>query len=247
MVQGGMKCIKYILFFFNLVFVAIGIVLLAIGVSTKTGFTKHLKFLDPEVLKYPPYLFIAAGAIIFIIAFLGCWGSWRESHCMMITYSVLLGLLLILELAAAFSAFALEDDIERIFVKGMQDSQEKYNKTDDLGKEITQSWDAIQNEWHCCGTNNYTDWKVNNLTFIPFSCCKEDHIGCTDSANITWSTPIEKAGDVIYTQGCWKEAVKEVTLETIGFLGIVFAIIELLGIFSACLMARSIRYSYETV
>jgi CD63 antigen len=246
MVQGGMKCIKYILFFFNLVFVALGIVLLAVGISTKTGFSKHLKFIDPEVLSYPPNLFIAAGAIIFIIAFLGCYGSWKESHCMMITYSVLLGLLLVLELGAAFSAFALEDDVERIFVTGMEKSQNEYNETG--YDDITKSWNAMQHEWHCCGTKNYTDWGVNkNLTVIPDSCCLDGEADCTTAKNITAKTPWAEAEKSIYVQGCWTHAVKEVTLETIGIVGIVLAVIELLGIISACMMARSIRYSYETV
>jgi len=241
-----MKCIKYILFFFNLVFVALGIVLLAVGISTKTGFSKHLKFIDPEVLSYPPNLFIAAGAIIFIIAFLGCYGSWKESHCMMITYSVLLSLLLILELGAAFSAFALEDDVERIFVRGMEKSQGDYNKNG--SEDVTKSWNAMQHEWECCGTRNYTDWQINkDLEVIPDSCCKDAITNCTTVNHITYLTPWEEANETIYVEGCWNHAVKEVTLETIGIVGIVLAVVELLGIISACLMARSIRYSYETV
>jgi len=250
MVQGGMKCIKYLLFFFNFVFVILGIVLLAVGISTKTGFSKHLSFIDPQVLNYPPNLFIAAGAIIFIIAFLGCYGSWRESHCMMITYSVLLGLLLVLELAAAFSAFALKDDVEHIFKTGLEDSQTKYqyNSTEDSVKEITKGWDVMQNEWKCCGTSNYTDW-INNthLAYVPDSCCIVEHEGCAADNKIKADTSLEKAKEFIHTEGCWDHALKELTLETIGITGIILAAVELLGIISACLMARSIRYSYETV
>jgi len=228
--------------------VILGIVLLAVGISTKTGFSKHLNFIDPEVLNYPPNLFIAAGAIIFIIAFLGCYGSWKESHCMMITYSVLLALLLVLELAAAFSAFALKDDVERIFKDGLVNSQKQYrvNATEDRVKEITQGWDVMQHEWKCCGTVNYTDWKTNvNMTHVPESCCIQDHVGCANGINA--STPWGVANQTIYTDGCWDHALKEITLETIGITGIVLAVVELLGIISACLMARSIRYSYETV
>jgi len=245
-----MKCIKYILFAFNFIFVALGIVLLAVGISTKTGFSNHLNFIDPEVLNYPPNLFIAAGAIIFIIAFLGCWGSWRESHCMMITYSVLLGLLLVLELAAAFSAFALKDDVERIFKTGLENSQAHYtyNATADNDKEITQGWDVMQNEWKCCGTSNFTDWgQFSNLTYVPDSCCLVEHAGCAEDVKAVPSMTLDKAKTVIHTEGCWDHALKELTLETIGIVGIALAIVELLGIISACLMARSIRYSYETV
>jgi len=246
MVQGGMKCIKYILFLFNLIFVALGIVLLAVGISTKTGFSKHLGFIDPEVLSYPPDLFIAAGAIIFIIAFLGCWGSWKESHCMMITYSVLLGLLLILELGAAFSAIALEDDVEEIFTKGMTKSQEKYGLPNE--SDITTSWNAMQTELHCCGTHNYTDWKVNNMTHIPDSCCIDGTVNCTTTHGlITWNTTRPDAMKYIYVDGCWGKLVNEVTLGAIGIIGIVLAAVELLGVIFACLMARSIRHSYETV
>jgi len=247
-----MKCIKYVLFAFNFIFVALGIVLLAVGISTKTGFSNHLKFIDPEVLNYPPNLFIAAGAIIFIIAFLGCWGSWKESHCMMITYSVLLALLLVLELAAAFSAFALKDDVEHIFKTGLERSQiqYKYNATSDPEQEITKAWDVMQHEWKCCGTANYTDWGLNTnftMEYVPDSCCIEDSTGCAATHNVTSKMKLEDAKKFIYTEGCWDHALKELTLETIGIVGIALAIVELLGIISACLMARSIRYSYETV
>lgn len=246
----GMKMIKYILFGFNFVFVALGIVLITVGVTTKTGFSAHLQFIDPQILNYPPNLFIAAGVIIFVIAFLGCWGSAKESHCMMVTYSILLALLLVLELAAAFSAFALSDDVERIFKDGLTKSQQQYNvnSTIDMDMEITKGWNVMQNEWHCCGTSNYTDWSVNNnLTYIPDSCCIEDHEGCAKLHDIKWDTDEKEAMKYIYTEGCWSHALKELTLETIGIVGIILAIIELLGIGFACCMARSIRYSYETV
>ena len=37
------------------------------------------------------YIFIGAGAVIFLIAFLGCCGAWKKNKCMLITVSKIYG------------------------------------------------------------------------------------------------------------------------------------------------------------
>jgi CD63 antigen len=41
------------------------------------------------------FFFFVAGVIIFIIAFFGCVGSWRENSCMVYTYALCLVVVLI--------------------------------------------------------------------------------------------------------------------------------------------------------
>jgi len=252
------KCIKYLLFLFNLFFVIIGMVLIGVGVSARTGFKPYVNMVgDTSEFYTPANLFIAVGCIVFFIAFLGCCGAVKENHCMMMTYSVLVGLLLVVELGAAFAAFALQDDAAKFLENGLSKSQHRfeYNTTgkNESDVELTRSWNLMQHTLKCCGTHNFTDWgsiltKQGSNYSIPESCCIEDHEGCThgftthdDPAN--WEL-LKKS---IHVDGCWEKAVNDVAIQTIGIVGLVVAVVELLGVICACFMARSIRYSYETV
>lgn len=256
MVNCGMTFIKYLLFLFNFLFVVIGAILIGIGVSSKVGWNnKYLSFIQTGELSTPPNLFIAVGVFIFIIAFLGCCGAYRENHCMILTYSVLVGLILVLELAGAFAAFALKDDVKMLMQNGLTTTQQQY-RLDGTNKELTQSWNMMQQHLHCCGIHYYTDWqgKINGTTsdgaaipanYIPESCCFEDIGNCTKS--ITTDTPWITANQTIYTEGCLDKAVADIAVGGLGVAGLVLAAIELLGVICACFLARSIRYSYETV
>lgn len=251
-----MKCIKYLLFLFNLVFVIIGIVLIAVGVSVKVGFKPYYKLVDTAEFSTPPNLFIAVGIIVFFIAFLGCCGAVKENHCMMMTYSVLVGLLLVVELGAAFTAFALQDDVEGLLAKGLNETQHHYtlnpNGANQSHIDETKSWDLLQHTLHCCGTHDFTDWgtiisKQNSSFEIPQSCCIDDAVNCSLTSIVDITMPKEKAAIHIYVDGCLEKAVNDIAIKTLGIVGICLAVVELLGVICACFLARSIRYSYETV
>jgi hypothetical protein len=119
-------------------------------------------------------------------------------------------------------------------------------------RDIAKSWDLVQHSLHCCGTHNFTDWgdiiSSKNETYqIPQSCCLEDHVGCNLRSLVNITTPFDQAGKIIYTDGCLEKAVSDISIRTIGIVGISLAVVELLGVICACFLARSVRYSYETV
>merc|ERR1711936_129574 len=48
-------------------------------------------------------------------------------------------------------------------------------------KGVSETWNVVQHELECCGTQSYTDWI--NTTFsarenVPDSCCLSDVVGC---------------------------------------------------------------------
>jgi len=249
MVQGTMKCVKYLLFVSNLLFVVAGIVLISLGVITNHTFAQFGTIVKTTNLTLPSTLFIVAGAIVFVIAFLGCCGAVKENHCMMMTYSVLIGLLLVVQLVAAVTAYYREDDVKGVFTQGMNEALKKYGEDNAEGEEIRKTWDFIQKDFKCCGSNNYTDWfgvtPFNaSMPIIPESCCQEETAGCT--ADITEAGPKPRPG-VLWEKGCADKAVDAINIGKIGSAGIGLAVIEVLAVVLACFMARSIRYSYETV
>jgi len=68
-----------------------GLAILIIGVLVQIGKQNYSKDLDEitQNFTFPAITLIVLGSIVFIIAFLGCCGAIRESHCMIITVSLL--------------------------------------------------------------------------------------------------------------------------------------------------------------
>lgn len=256
MVAGTVnKCMKYLLFLFNLLFVVIGIVLIALGVSAQNGFGKYLHLVETDDFSTPPKLFIAIGVIMFLIAFLGCCGAVVENHSMIMAYSVLVGLILILQLGVGIAAFLMGDQLEDLTQKGLMTTMNEYNNDTypDI-QNIRKSWDLVQSDLKCCGVKSYADW--NNVTvhhgtehpLVPESCCKDGKVSnCTSTINDTNINDQAFVEGIINTRGCLHVVIEDIAITRIGAVGITLSVIEFLGVIAACFLARSIRFSYETV
>ncbi|KAJ8320964.1 hypothetical protein KUTeg_002551 [Tegillarca granosa] len=87
MVEGGMKCIKVLLFAFNFVFVLAGIGLIGVGAYVQIQLKEYFALIEGQ-FSSAAALLIAVGVIIFIIAAFGCCGAWKENYiCVMIVES----------------------------------------------------------------------------------------------------------------------------------------------------------------
>jgi CD63 antigen len=84
MVSGGMTCVKYLLFVFNLLFFVSGVVMLAIGAVIYVVYAHYYNFVY-DSFQSAPLILIIVGVIIFLVAFFGCCGACKENHCMIIT------------------------------------------------------------------------------------------------------------------------------------------------------------------
>lgn len=163
------RIIKYLLFVFNLIFFITGTIILGIGVSVKAYYHKYDTFLDERYFNLPNLL-IAIGAIIFFISFFGCCGAIKESWLLVTIFSVLLGVVFILELSAGIAGYALKAQTAEYLDKRLRESMKEYGKDDG----IAYMWDTIQKEFECCGAHNYTDWNtVFENASLPNSCCPD--------------------------------------------------------------------------
>uniref|UniRef100_A0A3B4XMG9 Tetraspanin n=1 Tax=Seriola lalandi dorsalis TaxID=1841481 RepID=A0A3B4XMG9_SERLL len=91
------KCIKYLLFFFNLLFWVSGCIILGVSIYLKVS--KDGNQITNESLPGID-LMIAIGVIIMVLGFLGCCGAIRENRCMLLLFFITLLLIFILLLAA---------------------------------------------------------------------------------------------------------------------------------------------------
>jgi len=242
MVAGGMKCVKYLLFAFNLIFAISGIALLVTGIVVRTAYSHYLTFVGDAILS-APILLIAIGAVIFVVAFSGCCGAVKENRCLLLTFSVLLAVIFIMEIAAGITAYVMKDKLNEQIPKQMKKTIANFNQTGYDG--VTDTWKLVQHEMKCCGIQGPADWnKVfpynETKTNVPDSCCKEEMDGCGEGAI---------SSDSIYKQGCLDafEGWVSTQVEYVGGVGIGIAFIQLLGIVFSCLLAHSIKREYETV
>jgi ABC-type transport system involved in multi-copper enzyme maturation permease subunit len=171
---------KTLLLIFNLAFAVVGLVLIGFGAYAQLAAKNLLNFLSDDYLNTPVFIIIL-GAVIFVIAFFGCCGAIRESKCMMYTYGLLLCVILIAQIGAGIAAFAVKGDLNNVIKDNMNKGLTNYGKEGFNG--VTETWDAVQNEFNCCGVTDWNDWK-NQTQFqasksVPDSCCKEGQVeGC---------------------------------------------------------------------
>jgi len=180
------------------------------------------------------------------MGFFGCCGAIRENYCMSMTFAVLLGLIFILELAAGMAGYILRNELEQVIRTHALDGMQHYNETYSVG--VTDAWDRMQQDLHCCGITNYTDWQ-NNTWFehnndVPESCCNDVlcDVGVRD-----W--PPEKAEKYIYIDPC-ADKLREWASQKIGIvIGVAsgVAIVQVIGIILSCSFGNRIHNAYEAV
>ncbi|XP_072105776.1 CD63 antigen isoform X1 [Mobula birostris] len=230
--EGGMKCIKYLMFIFNFLFWISGIALIVVGivVQTKLNGTLHI---TSVAASGAPIVIIIVGVIINFVAFFGCCGAWNENYCMITTFAVLLVLIFLVEIAAAIAGYVFKDQIRDAFEKSFNNTMEQYNQT------TSNDVDNWQTQFHCCGSVDYRDWFPQLNDTVPDSCCKREFRGCgrnTSDSNI-------------YRRGCVQlinDWLKNNIVIVAGVaLGI--ALFQLLGIIFACVLMKGIKSGYEVM
>uniref|UniRef100_A0A2P2I445 Tetraspanin-1 isoform X1 n=1 Tax=Hirondellea gigas TaxID=1518452 RepID=A0A2P2I445_9CRUS len=192
----GAVFVKYILCLFNFAFFAAGGLILALSVWLAVDNTSFLLltrlstnpslqvYNTPSVLEQGAYVMIAAGALIFLLGFLGCCGAAMESRSLLTTYGLLIIVLFVMQVAggvlAAVYRTQAEDELEELLKFSLQ----KYYSTPQRANAVTLAWDAVMEELECCGVNNYTDfekaalWQTNktNKQLVPLACCAKTKV-----------------------------------------------------------------------
>uniref|UniRef100_A0A8C6YNT5 CD63 molecule n=1 Tax=Nothoprocta perdicaria TaxID=30464 RepID=A0A8C6YNT5_NOTPE len=85
--EGGMKCVKFLVFVFNFIFWVCGVALIAIGLYAQVALNKALVVTSASASS-TPIAIVVVGVIIFFISFFGCCGAWKESYCMVTTLPI---------------------------------------------------------------------------------------------------------------------------------------------------------------
>ncbi|XP_051247743.1 tetraspanin-8 [Dicentrarchus labrax] len=198
------KCIKYLLFFFNLLFWISGCIILGVSIYVKVS--KNGNQITEESLPGVD-LMIAIGVIIMVLGFLGCCGAIRENRCMLLMFFISLLVIFILLLAAGIVG-AVEEKKVKEWVK---ERLTKFTPLSSQPQSVKDDLEAVQRELKCCGlVNGPGDW-----TKVPDSCrCNATDTDCNSSK--------------VYSTPCSTKIIELVEQNLTVVLGIAFAIAILL-------------------
>lgn len=243
----ALKCLKYTLFAFNLLFWILGLTVLGIGIYSLISTKQYHDLLKGgDMLLNAGNLLIACGVFVSLVGFVGCWGAFRQNKCCLIVYMAFIVLIFVMEIAAGIFAYVKKDDIAGIVENNLKKIVDKeYGKEGVASKGIEKAVDWVQKKMTCCGFAGPADWKDNDnwtkngtrTTLTPDSCCKDETKGGCLVANA-------------YKKGC-KDAVVEFiksNIKYIGAVGVGIGIFQLIGLVIAIVLYRHEKFGdHETM
>lgn len=174
--MSSLKLLKYVLFFFNLLFWICGCCILGFGIYLLIHNNFGVLFHNLPSLTLGN-VFVIVGSIIMVVAFLGCMGSIKENKCLLMSFFILLLIILLAEVTLAILLFIYEQKLNEYVAKGLTDSIHRYH-SDNSTKA---AWDSIQSFLRCCGINGTSDWTSGP----PASCPSDPNVeGCYAKARL---------------------------------------------------------------
>lgn len=218
-----MSIVKYILFIFNLLCAICGIALLTIGIIVLLRASEFEKLFGDYNAIVAPILLIILGSVVFVIAFFGCCGAIRESHCLTMTYASFMLILIIGQIVIAAITFAFAGDIATAMTKAFDRIFHEQNLN--VNRELV---DTIQTNLECCGLTGPHDWNTISQP-VPPSCCAQGTADCNQNN--------------AFRLGCtaaledWVDMSKNV----IAWVALGVAAVELVALIFACCLGNHIR------
>ncbi|XP_050300329.1 23 kDa integral membrane protein-like [Anthonomus grandis grandis] len=205
--------VRILVFVANIGCLLIGGVLIGLG-------TYHLINIDsdyfqgiPEeyqVVRYLPTIAIVLGAIVLVIAFLGCCGTLRSNTCMLSTYAIILIIIFVLQVALGIYGLVTINDTDE-FQSQINTTVSNLFKQYNVQTDVTGIVNLIQKNLDCCGPDSSSFWISINEK-IPDSCYSDD--------------------GALFEKGC-SQALYDLIMSSVTIIAIVALVVSLIEILGA--------------
>uniref|UniRef100_A0A8B9TU53 CD151 molecule (Raph blood group) n=1 Tax=Anas platyrhynchos TaxID=8839 RepID=A0A8B9TU53_ANAPL len=166
----GTICLKYLLFIFNFFFWLAGGAVMAVGTWTLAEKSDYISLLSSSTYSATAYILVVAGVVVMVTGILGSEAMKRAGLWVSLGMLSLPG-----DLIPLVSSVQLSMELKQNLKNTMT---QKYRKEGE--ESVTSAVDKLQQEFKCCGSNNYTDWADSvwirsseaSGRKVPDSCCK---------------------------------------------------------------------------
>ncbi|XP_075259431.1 leukocyte surface antigen CD53-like [Convolutriloba macropyga] len=243
---------KFLFFIFTLALWVIGVAAVGVSIYFLVTYDYLVDTADSYSLSYVSIVVIVFAALLAVMGFLGCCGTWKGSKCLLYLFAIFLSIILLGEIALGIYCLVERPEISDTVNKGLNETAAQY-----LTDESTiKAWDQMQKGLKCCGINDGpSDWfsiipqnNADNPTF-PESCCskggcKANVSDCPGSDNVKDPAKCATANvSLAYDEGCGSKVVNSLkdNLALVAAGGLVFAFLELLGVFAAVQIGGSYK------
>jgi hypothetical protein len=237
---GSSACIamlKTILFFFNVIFFALGACLFLIGIYGLKDLNSTFTFASNNSVWLA---FICIGVFMLVVAVFSFWYIPKGVTWLLNFYGLVVFILCIAVVCAS-SAFMIKRDSLENTLK----TEISYIVNHYPAKAV--SLDIMQSTMHCCGAETYTEWFKTKWSDkqdkVPVSCC-------INKDNCVHENLLVKNATDIWQEGCYMKMrntiEKEYTL--IGGLGFASSFIIFFGAILSWWLASNIKSNrYEVM
>ncbi|KAM8934467.1 CD63 antigen-like [Pelodytes ibericus] len=238
--QNKLVCIKATLFCVVLLFWITGIVLICVGALVQLRLS-DVSVVLAEASSGAPLVLTIVGMIIFLLSGFGAVAALKENDVLIKIFSGIMLLIFFVEIVVGISAYSYRDRLQNNVSQRFLKVLSKYGKD----PEITGALDNLQQEFQCCGANNFTDWynstSTLSATSVPRSCCKNVQPKCG-------ADPLVNV-DKIYQEGCVLKLKSWISehVSVIGAVGVGLGFSQVFGIFLSWLFVRILREKYAAV
>uniref|UniRef100_A0A4W2BS52 CD151 molecule (Raph blood group) n=1 Tax=Bos indicus x Bos taurus TaxID=30522 RepID=A0A4W2BS52_BOBOX len=181
----GTVCLKYLLFTFNCCFWLAGLAVMAVGIWTLALKSDYISLLASGTYLATAYILVVAGIVVMVTGALGCCATFKERRNLLRLYFGLLLIIFLLEIIAGALAYIYYQQLNAELKENLKDTMtRRYHQPGHEG--VTSAVDKLQQEFHCCGSNNSRDWQDSEWIHsgeaggrvVPDSCCKTVVPGC---------------------------------------------------------------------
>ncbi|XP_068279403.1 tetraspanin-36-like isoform X2 [Nyctibius grandis] len=202
----GVITSKTVLLLLSLAFWAAAAGLSYVGAYVINTYKSYDNFLQDKYALLPAVIIICVAVVMFIIGLIGCCATFRESR-------VGLGL--------------VKTDVQGT----MRSVFERYDGKNPESTVV----DYLQEQLHCCGVRNYSDWTTTqwfNSTgnnSVPLSCCREEMKNCT--GRLDQPQELNMRGCAQELESGLQSVISYAMLVILGF-----AIVKFFGMLSVCVL-----------
>ncbi|RUS73615.1 hypothetical protein EGW08_018621 [Elysia chlorotica] len=246
--KTAFSCNKLFLFIYALIFLFVGIVLMAIGTLVEL----HRSRIEPinNRLAVPTALVIFVGLAIAVNALVGMIGTVMEKPCLLKVFLVVTVLCFLLQVAIGIIAFIFREELPHKVSSEFMFAIKGYNKDGDMKDAM----DWLQQQYECCGFDSFKDYENENEDFkcdgnkthicgVPESCCiRKPGVSVPDTCG---HNVIGKPNmfDLINDEGCTESLIRWLMehLDLVGAIALGFAIPQIFGMLLAYYFLRKVK------